>query len=393
MSLLKKSPPEASSEGTAQVKKSEMSGITLGKIQLVNLLLVSMFILFAAYFSFLQYASQAERRQQAELQANLNLVAKELQGRVRSLHELLRHWSADPTIRETLLAATATGITPPQPLLNELKRALPALTRLVVIHPRQQREDPHQSPPLGFACIDLTNAVGHDHPSAPLELHTQGRSDEHFDLAIALGESPYRLLVTLDKGWLTQDLPSLPTAAPVLLQIHQTIDGQSTLIFERGDRTVLLQGLTAESTLEQSRFNLTLTQRREQLTSSLERQIFLAVFGAVVLLIWVVGLFISQILHRLLSQDLEVLKQQVRSVGLSMQHQEFPLTLVDLRQFSNSIKEALQRRVLTAETSNLITTERTAELDAAPQPSSEGKKSKSPDFGREESPVKDELDL
>ncbi|QEP44720.1 hypothetical protein D5085_17210 [Ectothiorhodospiraceae bacterium BW-2] len=350
---------KAESSDTTEQEPHE-SGLTLGKINLIQLLLLTLLVLFAAYLSFLQYASQAEKRQQAELEAAINQSAFQLQGRIAQLKQMLTDWIAYPEVATELQRMESGNLAVSGELEQQLRAVLPKLQRLALFDPNTQQESDTLTPPLGFACIDL--AASAKTSASPLELHSQNSVDEHLDIALPLAESERRLVVTLPKSWLIE---SVQPQAGVLVQLLQQVGGQQVVIHQLGSGALASHGLMAEQPIGASRFLLRLYQPLESITESTERQLFLATFAVIIVLLWIVAVALGQVVIRLMRQDLQVLQQQVSSRGAAMQHQEFPITLLELRRFSNAIKVAMGDiyRSEGDEKGQKVTTERASDLD------------------------------
>ncbi len=310
--------------GDTQTNKEEkISGLSLGKVNLISFLITVIFVLLSAYFSYLLYADRIERHQKDINHAALNKIASELSGRIKSLVAVTNQFvKSESTLRQI----SNSDIDPD--LQQTLKSIYPGFIRALVLSEKSSDPIDNLTPPFSYACLDLhlNTKTGASH----FEVHRLHTEDQHIDIIIPISQSKNKLLITLDVSMLKQWLdPLLP--ANTYISLTQKTPGQTDamVLLKSGNESFASNKTFIHTTINQGNWQLNLATEDQNHLVQIDHLLYLSTFFVATVLIAITFLLVSKLSDRLVRNDLEILIKYLHTASKGGKKSVAPVRLVE----------------------------------------------------------------
>ncbi len=315
-------------------------GLTILKLQSIAMLLVSLVVLGSAYATYLLYAQQVEEKQVLQQRVIATQVAATLQSRLTQIQTITTQLTSHPNIIEQLQAVPAGEISVPEPLIEQLRLALPQLTRGLLIDAEHQQPTTAVTPPLGYACIDLARSN-----TGLIELHQYGSKAQHIDITVSIpapGEGQRQLILTFEPDMLSEWVQQLAPAGNYL-ELHQQTPGAKPLtIASAGNAALKSTPHQSESTpVLGNSLVLQLRHDHSITTSEKQRLIYLSGFVAELVLIPSILLLMGLLLRAVMRRDMDTLVEQIKNFGGPRQHMTAPIKMQIFRRAMAKLEQHL----------------------------------------------------
>ena len=326
--------------GKAPAKKEEkISGLSLGKINLISFLVTTIIVLLSAYFSYLIYAARIELHNQDINQASLNKIAFELDGRLKTLLDITKQFTATETTLIQISQSSVEHINPD--LEHTLKLIYPSFIRALVL--TEKNSDPIDSlkPPYSYACVHLAMNTGTSSKYDVHRLHTQ---DQHIDLVIPLSTINKKLLVTLNisiiKQWIE---PLFPGSAYVSL--YQISPGQSDsmMLLKLGNEAFANNKTMISTTINNGNWQVNLATAQQDNLLQLDHLFYLFTFLVAVILIALGYLLVSLLSDKLIKNDLENLVKYLHTASKGAKKNIVPVRLIEFIKAMKAIDHLVEK--------------------------------------------------
>jgi len=309
------------------------SGTSLGRFALAILLSFVFLLLLALYLV------QIELRTQFNAQRHLvaSSVAKQQASRVAAVFAAYRRTlgsvAQDPELKSALTSRAPAALAR---IGQQLKYAFPDALRVRVLPPNVNQPDDSQSPPLGYACLDLLHQAERDKAPPPAEVHMFGTPQAHISMVRAVRSGAGKILgaiqVSLAPDLLTRALQTHTTAAEQRAYLALTQENKS------GDALVLASHGAASVRDGATRYSTPVAGTAWTLAAWLPEPSMLAlnarfwiVYGGSVLIAMGVVLILFRTLGRIIKSDVMGLMQLTRDILKGNKRYEQPLRLKEFK--------------------------------------------------------------
>lgn len=223
---------------TADSTKSDVSGISLARINLLAMAVTVAVVLISGYAAYLQYASLISSRQEDNRTAQAAQMAALLSGRLEALgDEIDRLALADEPLTKAIENDDVQYLRQRE---AQMQNRFPSAKRIRYILPTDVNPDESLDPPLSYACLDLARHAERDKTNPPFEVHLFGGKVEHLDLVRPVRDGDKviaSLMITLDvetlKHWVDELNPD-----DGYVELQQGVDGDLMKLFGRGNASL-----------------------------------------------------------------------------------------------------------------------------------------------------------
>lgn len=215
-------------------KQGKLAGLTLNTVALIGFL--CFVVIFALAFWLSQYASFAQIREQQRTadDAVTRSVAFQISAAAASYANSLESLAHDPAMIDLIKNGDAAAL---KKRGEQLYRAFPYALALRIFRRGTAHLDNSVNPHIGYACLDLLNAVERGNLKPDIEVHVPNTPEQHvaivrpvMDNGQPIGMLQLVLNVKVLKVWMKQ------IAGNLFIELKQKTAGQpSVLLDQQGD--------------------------------------------------------------------------------------------------------------------------------------------------------------
>ncbi len=160
-------------------KKGLTGGLTLSTVSLLAYLLFILIFAVALWLSQQASFSQIRMQQRAAKESISTSVADQLSQTVASYAHSLESLARDPALINLVSGGEQAAI---RKRSAELYKAFPHAIALRIFPVGTPRLDSGQTPPVGYACLDLISHVDRGDKHPPIEIHSPLSKDRHLEI-------------------------------------------------------------------------------------------------------------------------------------------------------------------------------------------------------------------
>jgi len=316
-------------------------GLSIGRMLFGGLLVGALILGVVMWLLYLQLLAMADERREMEAQGVAETAALRYAARVSGVETWVTRVARDPEVAAAVAQGDEAALAAQQ---ERMRRLYPEISRILFLPPGDKRPDPEQSPPFGYACIDLVRSAEAG-GKPPVEVHVPGTEHAHIDIArpvVRDGAVVGTLLVSLEtvllERWLAEN--------GGYLELRQVVAGSTRTLATAGDPG-RRAGRGHVAAVPGSRWEMVVWSG-EMAPLSLGEQaglgsVVAAALAALVLLFVVLAILIG----RAVRGDLVRLVHLVVETCRGKRHHGFNLRLAEFRQVAQALDQRLGQRTVT----------------------------------------------